>query len=218
MIQNEWRWCNRCEGLFFAHAERRGVCPHPVGGPHVIGGGDYYLPLDEPQYTGQPNWRWCCKCEGLFFFGHQNHGVCPADHQQHAIGGGNYTLVLKNPTVAGQQEWRWCNKCEGLFYGGDGRQGHCPAGGTHLVGGGNYTLALDHPPAPPVPPTAPPQVVQYCVTIISFVSGGIIHRETVTGNGTFDALKNVRKVCSAWGASPSGDGGFNFADIRSGPC
>lgn len=66
--------------------------------------------------------------------------------------------------------------------------------------------------------TPPEPVVQYCVTIISFVSGNQIHRETVTGNGEIDAANKVRKLLSDWGATPSPSGAFNSAEIRRGPC
>lgn len=40
--QNGWRWCNKCEGLFFSKNADWGVCPG--GGQHsATGSGDYYL-------------------------------------------------------------------------------------------------------------------------------------------------------------------------------
>jgi len=41
--QNNWRWCNKCHGLFFA-GHGAGVCP--AGGGHdKTGSWDYSVPL-----------------------------------------------------------------------------------------------------------------------------------------------------------------------------
>jgi hypothetical protein len=40
--QANWRWCKKCQGLFFAGNPSKGVCP--AGGEHTLdGSGDYHL-------------------------------------------------------------------------------------------------------------------------------------------------------------------------------
>ena len=39
VFQENWRWCNKCQGLFFA-GNSRGVCP--AGGTHNSGGSGNY--------------------------------------------------------------------------------------------------------------------------------------------------------------------------------
>jgi hypothetical protein len=128
--QSDWRWCNKCQGLFFAGANL-GVCP--AGGTHnASGSGDYALNTGG---SGQSNWRWCSQCQGLFFAGN-NLGVCPL-HSHDDVGSGNYVLSTSG---SGQANWRWCNKCQNLFFAGNSL-GVCAAGGTHNdSGSGNYIL------------------------------------------------------------------------------
>jgi hypothetical protein len=88
MEQNGWRWCHKCQGLFFSR-HNLGVCP--AGGKHDISeSGDYILRQSEPDF-GQHEWRWCPKCQGLFFSGH-NMGVCPAGGEHSREGSGDYSL------------------------------------------------------------------------------------------------------------------------------
>src|ERR1700730_4040602 len=77
--QHGWRWCRKCEGLWFAGGGSQGVCPavvdpvsgilfnDPDGGKHVqIGSGDYSLVDSEPGGPGEAGWRWCHNCQGLW--------------------------------------------------------------------------------------------------------------------------------------------------------
>src|SRR3954452_17576552 len=63
--QDNWRWCNKCQGLWFAGSGTSGKC-------HA---GDGHVPQESGNYTlvkdgsGQDNWRWCNKCQGLWFAG-----------------------------------------------------------------------------------------------------------------------------------------------------
>jgi hypothetical protein len=128
--QSDWRWCNKCQGLFFA-GNNLGLCP--AGGTHNdSGSGNYAL---NTSGSGQSNWRWCRQCQGLFFAGN-NLGACPS-HSHNDVGSGNYVLRTSG---SGQSNWRWCNKCQGLFYGGN-NPSVCPAGSAHNdSGSGNYVL------------------------------------------------------------------------------
>src|SRR4051794_10013695 len=62
--QHEWRWCNKCESLYFGgHHDSNafhhwGVCP--AGGEHDGSeSGDYFLVQNTSGYPGQHLWRWC---------------------------------------------------------------------------------------------------------------------------------------------------------------
>ena len=133
--QRNWRWCSKCQGLWFG-GNPAGKCP--AGGTHTkAGSGNYSLVHNATAVPGQPNWRWCSKCQGLWFGGNPA-GKCPAGGTHTKVGSGNYTLA--HQTGAGQSDWRWCSKCQGLWFGGN-PAGACPAGGTHTkVGSGNYRL------------------------------------------------------------------------------
>src|SRR5262245_31319356 len=136
--QRNWRWCSKCQGLWFAGNPTQGKCP--AGGTHTkVGSGNYSLVHNATIAPGQANWRWCSKCQGLWFAGNPSSGKCPAGGSHIKTGSGNYTLA--HQSGAGQAGWRWCNKCQGLWFGGNPSQGVCPAGGTHTkVGSGDYRL------------------------------------------------------------------------------
>ena len=93
-IQQNWRWCRKCEGLYFGGHSTRGKCP--AGGEHEIEGsgeyGLYFAPGPD-----QPNWRWCRKCEGLYFGGHSTRGKCSAGGEHEIEGSGEYRLYFAPP-------------------------------------------------------------------------------------------------------------------------
>jgi CubicO group peptidase (beta-lactamase class C family) len=136
--QDNWRWCNKCQGLFFA-GNNLGSCP--AGSTHVkSGSGNYTLMQNSKLAYGQANWRWCNKCQGLFF-GTGQPGKCPQGGLHDQSTSGNYSLVLNSPYKEHQQNWRWCNKCQGLFFNSQ-KVGICSAGGSHdPSSSGNYSLA-----------------------------------------------------------------------------
>jgi Zn finger protein HypA/HybF involved in hydrogenase expression len=139
-LQPNWRWCNKCEGLFFPQPNQ-GNCP--AGGTHnSVGSNNYTLVFDSPPAVNQQdNWRYCSKCQGLYFAGHGTQGVCPATGTHEHSLSQNYTLAHDLPLAPGQQPgWSWCHKCQGLFYTGNS-SGVCKAGGGH-AGSGNYRLAF----------------------------------------------------------------------------
>ena len=97
--QRDWRYCDKCHGLFFDGYPEKGRCP--AGGGHIAIGYNFVLPHDVPgTSTGQRDWRYCDKCHGLFFDGYPEKGRCPADGGHAAIG---YNFVLPHwvtPTIA----------------------------------------------------------------------------------------------------------------------
>jgi hypothetical protein len=136
VTQDNWRWCNKCDGLFFAGDTTTGACA-AGGGHNYAGSGNYQLAFAPA--SGQSNWRWCHKCEGLFFAGDTTTGACAAGGGHDYRGSGNY--VLASAPGTGQDNWRWCRKCEGLFFARDTTTGACPAAGGHdYKGSGDYVL------------------------------------------------------------------------------
>ena len=145
--QGGWRWCKKCEGLWFAGggADRQGKCP--AGDNHdETDSGAYALAHNDDDAPGQGDWRWCKKCEGLWFAGGgaDRPGQCAAGDGHDEADSGRYILTHNDDEGAGQQHWRWCKKCEGLWFAGGGaaRRGQCPANGVHdAADSGKYTLA-----------------------------------------------------------------------------
>ena len=98
--QSDWRFCNKCDAMFYNGYPDKGVCP--AGGGHVPQGYNFVLPHDIPpvvvhfprvEIVGQPGWRFCNKCHAIFYDGFPTtKGICPA-------GGGHvpqgYNFVLK---------------------------------------------------------------------------------------------------------------------------
>jgi hypothetical protein len=98
--QNSWRWCHKCEGLFFAR-QPSGAGRCPAGGAHDTGGSGHYSLLFGDQVAGtQGDWRWCEKCEGLFFAGNSTTGHCPAGSGHDGNVSGAYGVPWETPSVA----------------------------------------------------------------------------------------------------------------------
>jgi hypothetical protein len=62
--QHDWRFCNKCQALFFDGYPQKGVCA--AGGGHVAAGYNFTLRYDVGA-PGEKDWRFCNKCEVLFF-------------------------------------------------------------------------------------------------------------------------------------------------------
>lgn len=136
--QGGWRWCRRCQCLFYGGNYTTGWCVRG-GGHNYRGSGEY-----RPHYnhdSGQSNWRWCRKCQCMWYGGGNNVSDCPAGRRHDRSGSGNYSIEYgNNPGGKQQSGWRWCNKCYCLCYSGNGR-GYCPDGGQHnFNGSGSYYL------------------------------------------------------------------------------
>jgi hypothetical protein len=144
-VQDNWRWCHKCQGLFFG-GNPGSHCP--AGGAHdSAGSGDYFLVLNTDGAFGQANWRWCHKCQGMFFGGNPG-SHCPAGGAHDSAGSGNYTLLIGPVAPPRQEGWRWCHKCQGFFFAPNPGS-HCPAGGAHdAAGSGAYGVILGDPNPP----------------------------------------------------------------------
>jgi len=121
--QGNWRWCTKCQGLFF-NGQSRGVCPN--GSVHQVGG-VYHYTL-QTQFGG--DWKRCGFCEALFYS--KGTSRCPVSGAHVAINDQLYNLALLAPG-AEEQNWFQCMNCQGMFYGGY-NAGVCPAGGGHRKG------------------------------------------------------------------------------------
>ena len=96
--QGDWRFCNKCSGLFYDGYNEKGRCP--AGGSHVAQGFDFILPFNTPAESDtQKDWRFCNKCNGMFYDGYDQKGRCPAGGGHVAQG---YNFVLSHPGTPGQ--------------------------------------------------------------------------------------------------------------------
>jgi hypothetical protein len=138
-LQDGWRWCRRCAGMWFSLNAGAGRCP--TGGDHATeGSGSYRLMTNYRQSSGQARWRWCRRCEGLFYGDGPSQGACPTGGAHDASSSADYTMVLAAPGNAPftQDNWRWCHKCQGMHFGGGGV---CPSGGAHdPAGSASYVM------------------------------------------------------------------------------
>ena len=139
--QDNWRWCNKCQGLFFGGNASKGVCFDKQA--HSSQGSGNYALIQGAGTFVQDNWRWCHKCQGLFFTGNGTAGVCFKGGSHASSGSGNYHLEQNSSLLSTdfQAGWTWCSRCEGLYFGEGKNKGACPAGGLHVnSGSGNYVL------------------------------------------------------------------------------
>jgi M6 family metalloprotease-like protein len=100
--QHGWRWCRKCQGMFFGPGQASSRCP--ARDQHDgSASGDYSFVQNDSTTPGQRYWRWCQKCQGLFFggtmqFGNDTFdvlqaGVCPASGQHDGSLSGNYAVL-----------------------------------------------------------------------------------------------------------------------------
>ena len=141
--QVDWRYCAKCQGLFFDGYPAKGLCP--AGAAHEAAGFNFGLPHDSAESpTDQGSWRYCQRCAALFFAGLPDQGRCPAGGHQAA--GYNFVLPHDQPaTPTAQDQWRYCGKCHGMFLDGYPDKGRCAAGGGHEAAGYMFVLPHDVP-------------------------------------------------------------------------
>jgi len=139
--QAGWRWCSRCQVLWYAlYNNSTGVCA-AGGGHNFQGSGQYHSPLHSGTgCNGQSGWKWCCRCMAMFYGAAVS--VCPAGGAHDQSGSGDYTMCLGNQH--GQFGWGWCSRCGVFWYTNNKASSYCPAGGNHNnAGSGSYQLGHD---------------------------------------------------------------------------
>ncbi|MCQ4044741.1 hypothetical protein [Streptantibioticus rubrisoli] len=100
--QSGWRWCQKCQGLFYALNPDQGTCPADRQAHDSSGSAPYAMPYDDGNAPhAQSGWRWCQKCQGLFYALNPDQGTCPADRQAHdSSGSASYGTPFDVPTTA----------------------------------------------------------------------------------------------------------------------
>jgi hypothetical protein len=147
-----FRWCSRCQSLWFIGGGNNGHCPvsHLWDHSHYQNGsGRYVLRRDVEWGVGQHGWHWCKNCKAIYFLGNGERGFgrCPnnpsglTSHTQGDLeispdGEAWVSFLMEteelNNGPGAQPGWRFCWKCNVLFFQLNGLPNtHCPAGGQH---------------------------------------------------------------------------------------
>jgi hypothetical protein len=139
-VQADWRFCNKCQQLFFDGYPQKGRCA--AGGAHQAQGYNFKIDHDDAKRIGggprQFDWRFCDKCYTMFFDGYPDKKKCPAGGG-HAAQGFMFGL-LHSGAGQGQDSWRFCTKCHALFFDGYPNKGKCTGGEGHAAAGFNFRL------------------------------------------------------------------------------
>ena len=160
--QEQWKWCRRCEGLFFdGYTRKESYCPEPVPTGTGVGliephdgskSGNYHIKVASDGGHGQDGWTYCSLCRGMHFHpaGSDRWGSCPrylglfGHSDQPSWPYRIETDDNKDDWGPGyeQDNWRWCHFCEGLWYNGHAGFGTCPAttSGHSYFSSSNYVL------------------------------------------------------------------------------
>lgn len=142
--QLDWKWCRKCQGMFYGPAAASSRCP--AGNTHdATGSYPYYhfYANDAPLIGMQPNWRWCRKCQGLAYAGN-GPGWCPGSGRHDHTGSFNYHIWHdRAPGAFEQDNWRWCNKCQALFWGPNQGSSWCGDSDRHY-GGASYNYLIKY--------------------------------------------------------------------------
>ncbi len=89
--QDKWRWCHKCQGMWWGGSDSRGKCPSG-GGHSRKGSGDYRIRYgNKPSGKYQGEWRWCRDCYGMCYSGNGN-GRCPDGGGHDFRGSGAYYM------------------------------------------------------------------------------------------------------------------------------
>jgi hypothetical protein len=201
--QDGWRFCNKCNTMFFDGFPDKGRC---VGGAgHRAEGHNFFLPFDvPPSDMEQTSWRFCKKCEVLFFDGFPNNkGRCQGGGAHEPQG---FVFVLPHDIIEQPQRqlnWRFCGKCSSMFYDGRPDKGSCVGGGGHQAEGFNFCLSRD----------LGDHVELHCGSITSDLTIGgfaklVMNRHgdlTFSGHMHNSGFLGIKFVLTAIALTPSGD-------------
>ena len=110
--QEHWRWCKKCQGLFYAGVDL-GTCP--AGDRHDDSASGNYRLIDNSILAyGQADWRWCGKCRACSSPALLSARVPRAQRTTEPVAAST-RWSSNSPYDEPQRDWRWCNKCQGLF-------------------------------------------------------------------------------------------------------
>ena len=92
-VQSGWRWCRRCQGLFFGPFVGR--CP--LGGGHeAVGSSDYAMYVNDGQSPRmQVGWRSCGACQSMYFAGNGG-SACAAGGGHDPTGSFQYQMAFSS--------------------------------------------------------------------------------------------------------------------------
>jgi hypothetical protein len=94
-FQEYWRWCNKCQGMFYGLQAASSVCP--MGGTHQVNGTNYgFMATTNDGLLGSPvqgQWRFCDKCKGMHYGPNSSSSVCPAGGH-HNVASAEYFIKL----------------------------------------------------------------------------------------------------------------------------
>jgi hypothetical protein len=143
--QDNWRYCFRCRGLWFAGAAEEATNICPAGGvEHQMSSRNYVLRYGNSRPPGYvDNWRFCHKCRVLWWAGSHAPSVCPGDGLHSKLISGNYLVLRGGKDPVKKPQWQRCRKCQGLWYAGPpGGISFCPRDGDrHMAGSVNYLVS-----------------------------------------------------------------------------
>ncbi|HEY0734802.1 MAG TPA: hypothetical protein VGD69_07825 [Herpetosiphonaceae bacterium] len=139
--QEDWRFCQKCQALFFNGFPNKGRCPAGGGHRRESSARNFFLPHDVAESNhAQGAWRFCHKCNAMFFDGFPTKGSCPGGGGHESAG---FVFVLPHDIPAqglNQGGWRFCHKCFVMFFDNAPGQGRCAAGGGHEAQGFLFVL------------------------------------------------------------------------------
>ncbi|AET64084.1 hypothetical protein Mhar_0706 [Methanothrix harundinacea 6Ac] len=140
-LQQSWRRCTKCHGLFSNTNPRYNHCPVDDG-PHEEASGErYVLVYDSPDAPGQQGWRRCTKCRSLFFAGDKEKAGKCRDGNEHIGEHLKYAIGMDPSITDDPIPWRWCDKCQVLHRPSGSTTGPCyKKGERHNASGSSYFL------------------------------------------------------------------------------
>jgi len=151
--QTDWRWCKKCDSLFFGGSI--GVAKCSSGGNHTAeSSGNYVLgtkqgaawtvpkPVEVPKPGIEENFRWCYVCACMIRCNSGN-GVCVNGAQHDISKSGNYCIHHTGApnTHQTQGSFGQCTKCNVLTY--KNYAGSCWAGGQHTFASAEYFVSRE---------------------------------------------------------------------------
>lgn len=137
-----FRWCSRCQSMWFAEGGDNGHCPvsHWWDHSHYQDGSATHWFVDEQYAVGQDRFgmlalKWCLTCKAAYLHGP---GVCPHNAAGHTPSARTYRIEtdLQPPlsSFPKQSGWSRCTRCLGLYYQPNWLYCHCPVDGDPHLG------------------------------------------------------------------------------------